>query len=444
MLSNIISCQRFEIIHINHQPMSSLLQKAREMDSLDPLRQYREQFHLPSDQKGQPKIYFCGNSLGLQPRNAVKYLNQSLEKWQQMGVEGHFSQPEPWVEYHKLLKPALAHILGAREHEVVSMNNLSVNLHLMMVTFYRPEGSRYKIMLESSAFPSDLYAVESQLRFHGFDPEEGIIEVQPRAGEESLRDEDILRQIEAHGPELALVLFPGIQYYSGQFFDIAAISQAAHAAGARVGFDLAHAVGNVPLQMHDWAADFAVWCSYKYLNSGPGNNGGAFIHERFADDRYLHRFAGWWGHQEAERFKMEKGFKPMYGVDGWQLSNVNILATAVQRAAIEMLAEAGMPRLREKSMKLTAFLEECIREVDPEGELIRIITPAEPEKRGCQLSMYIHRDSKKLFDQLSLAGIIVDYREPNVIRVAPAPLYNTFEEVYCFYEILNRTLHEPS
>lgn len=414
------------------------------MDAEDPLRSYREQFYFPADEQGQPKIYFCGNSLGLQPKKATHYLDQTLTKWRQMGVEGHFSPDEPWVEFHKLLKPALAHIIGAGEHEVVSMNNLSVNLHLMMVTFYRPQGRRYKIMLEGGAFPSDQYAVESQVKFHGYDPEEAIIEVQPRQGEEILRDEDILQQIEAHAGELALVLFSGIQYYSGQFFDLAAISRAAHDVGAKAGFDLAHAVGNVPLQMHEWNADFAVWCSYKYLNSGPGNNGGAFVHERYADDPGLHRFAGWWGHHEEERFKMEKGFRPMYGVDGWQLSNVNILATAVQRASLEIVAEASMSRLRDKSMKLTGFLHHCIREVDPTGELIRIITPDEPQRRGCQLSMYVNRDSKKLFDQLSRAGIIVDYREPNVIRVAPAPLYNTFEEVYRFYEILNSTLHESS
>jgi kynureninase len=420
--------------------MPELLEKARYLDGEDALQHYRKKFHLPTDKQGKPLIYFCGNSLGLQPAEATRYLDESLKKWQQQAVEGHFQQPDPWLSYHKLLKKPLAHICGAREHEVVSMNNLTTNLHLMMVSFYRPSATRYKIMLEAGAFPSDQYAVESQVRFHGFEPEEAIVEMKARTGEETLRTEDILHTIEQQADTLALVLFPGVQYYSGQLFDMERITAAAHQAGARAGFDLAHAVGNVPLQLHDWNVDFAVWCSYKYLNSGPGNNGGAFVHERYAKDPDLPRFAGWWGHDEAERFRMEKGFKPMYGVDGWQLSNVNILSTAVQRASLEIIAEAGMDQLRKKSIRLTAFLEECIHSLDPEAEHIRIISPANPEERGCQLSMLSARYGKRLFEQLTDAGIVVDWREPDVIRVAPTPLYNTFEEVYRFYEILKNTL----
>jgi len=311
-----------------------------------------------------------------------------------------------------------------------------------MVSFYRPSPQRYKILLEAGAFPSDQYAVESQVCFHGLDPQEAIIEMKPRVGEETLRTEDILQTIEQHADTLALVLLPGVQYYSGQLLDMERITDAAHRAGAKAGFDLAHAVGNVPLKLHDWKVDFAVWCTYKYLNSGPGNNGGTFVHERYAEALDLPRFAGWWGHDEGERFEMKKGFKPMYGVDGWQLSNVNILSTAVQRASLEMIAEVGMDKLREKSMRLTTFLAECVHSLDPEAEHIRIITPANPEERGCQLSMLSARYGKRLFDQLTNAGIVVDWREPDVIRVAPVPLYNAFGEVYRFYEILKSTLDE--
>jgi kynureninase len=420
--------------------MPELLDQARKLDTEDPCASYREKFHLPVGSSNKPLIYFCGNSLGLQPKNATRYLDESLKKWQQQAVEGHFQEPDPWLSYHKLLKKPLAHICGAKEHEVVSMNNLTTNLHLLMVSFYCPSAKRYKILLEAGAFPSDQYAVESQVRFHGFEPEEAILEMKARAGEDTLRTEDILHTIEQQADSLALVLFPGVQYYSGQLFDMERITAAAHRAGAKAGFDLAHAVGNVPLRLHDWNVDFAVWCSYKYLNAGPGNNGGAFVHERYAEAHDLPRFAGWWGHDESERFQMQKGFKPMYGVDGWQLSNVNILSTAVQRASLEMIAEAGMDQLRAKSIRLTAFLEECILSLDPEGRQIRIITPRDSEARGCQLSMLSASHGRQLFKQLTEAGIVVDWREPDVIRVAPTPLYNTFEEVYRFYEILKNTL----
>ncbi|WKN33374.1 kynureninase [Porifericola rhodea] len=421
--------------------MPKLLDKANYLDKHDPLQAYRKQFHIPLDEKGSPKIYFCGNSLGLQPKEATLYLDEALHKWKTQAVEGHFNEPAPWLSYHKQLKASLAHITGSLTEEVVSMNNLSSNLHLMMVSFYRPSPQRYKIMLEAGAFPSDQYAVESQVRYHGYTPEDAIIEVTPNAGEETLRLDDILQKIQEHSHELALVLFPGVQYYSGQYLDIQKITEAAHLAGAYAGFDLAHTVGNIPLELHKWNVDFAVWCSYKYLNSGPGNNGGAFVHERYAAAKELPRFAGWWGHQEEERFQMKKGFKPMYGVDGWQLSNVNILSTSVQRYALEMIAEAGMHNLRQKSISLTAFLEECIQAADPQSQHVHIITPAAPEERGCQLSLSVPHEGKKLFERLTEAGIVTDWREPRVIRVAPTPLYNTFREVYRFYEILNSTLY---
>jgi len=422
--------------------MPDLQHQASVLDQGDALQPYRQQFHLPTAPNGRKLIYFCGNSLGLQPKNATRYLQQSLDKWKQQAVEGHFQPPDPWVNYHTLLKKPLAHICGALPHEVVAMNNLTTNLHLMMASFYRPTARRYKILIEGGAFPSDQYAVESQVGFHGYNPEEAIVELIPRGEEHTLGSGDILDTIRTQGEQLALVLLPGVQYYSGQLFDMRAVTQVAHEVGARVGFDLAHAVGNVPLHLHDWNVDFAVWCTYKYLNAGPGNNGGAFVHERHASDPGLPRLAGWWGHSEEERFRMKKGFKPMYGADGWQLSNVNILSTAVQRAALEITVEAGMDKLRAKSMKLTAFLEECILSLDPEGERIKIITPATPEARGCQLSMLSARYGKKLFEKLTDAGIVVDWREPDVIRVAPAPLYNTFGEVYRFYEILKNTLDE--
>lgn len=421
--------------------MLKLLDTALQLDKNDLLKHYREQFHIPKDEQGSAKIYFCGNSLGLQPKEATLYLQEALDKWQNQAVEGHFEQPAPWVSYHKLLKTSLAHITGSHEHEVVAMNNLTNNLHLMMVSFYRPSGQRYKIMLEAGAFPSDQYAVESQVRFHGYEPEDAIIEVKPRPEEETLRIEDIIATMQKDKEEIALVLFPGVQYYTGQYIDIQKITEAAHKIGAKAGFDLAHTVGNIPLRLHDWNVDFAVWCSYKYLNSGPGNNGGVFIHERYANDTALPRFAGWWGHDEQARFQMKKGFLPMYGADGWQLSNVNILSAAVQRFSLEMIAQAGMENLRKKSIQLTGFLESCIRDTDPTGQNIKIITPTNPEERGCQLSMFVSQEGKKLFQKLTEAGIMIDWREPNVIRVAPNPLYNTYEEVYRFYEILNATLH---
>lgn len=409
-------------------------------DRQDPLKHFRDKFLIP-EVNGKEAIYFCGNSLGLQPKSTRLFLDRELEKWATYAVDGHFHAEEPWFHYHKLLKEPLAHIVGAKAEEVVAMNNLSSNLHFMMVSFYRPSAKRYKILMEGGAFPSDQYAVESQVKFHGYTPEEAIIEVFPRKGEHTLRTEDILAAIDQHRNELALVLFAGLQYYTGQVFDMPAITKAGQAAGARVGFDLAHAAGNVPLKLHDWGVDFAVWCSYKYLNSGPGSNGGVFVHERHASNADLPRFAGWWGQDEKERFLMQKGFKPMQGVDGWQLSNGNILPLAAQRASLEIFMEAGMENLRQKSLELTGYLEYLLqKEVSSEENQIQIITPADPEARGCQLSLFVEKNGKKLFEQISNAGVIGDWREPNVIRVAPTPLYNTFSDVYRFAQLLKQAI----
>ena len=417
--------------------MHELYRQALAYDQADPLQPFRQEFYLPTAANGETLIYFCGHSLGLQPHSVVRYVMQELEKWQTQGVEGHFQEPNPWVTYHKLLKSPLAHIAGAQEQEVVAMNNLTTNLHLMMVSFYRPTAERYKILLEAEAFPSDRYAVESQVRYHGYEPKEAIVALRPREGEVTLRTEAIVRAIQEQ--PVALVLWPGVQYYTGQWFDMPAITVAAHQAGARVGFDLAHAVGNVPLQLHDWNVDFAVWCSYKYLNAGPGNNGGIFVHERYAHDTALPRFAGWWGHDERERFRMQPGFRPMPGADGWQLSNVNILSMAAQRASLEITQRAGMGELRRKSVLLTGFLEQCLHRMDLLRGHVRVITPRQPEARGCQLSLVV-AEGKQVVDALTRAGVVADWREPDVIRVAPVPLYNTFEEVYRFCELLKQAV----
>ncbi len=420
------------------------LEFARQLDEKDPLRSYRDQFHIPQ-KNGQDCIYFTGNSLGLQPKTTRNYINEELDGWSTLGVEGHFhSNSRPWFHYHKFSKESLARLVGALPSEVVSMNNLTSNLHLMMVSFYRPEGKRYKIMMESGAFPSDQYAVESQIKFHGYPYEDALIEIAPREGEHTLRTEDILQAIEEHSHELALVLFGGVQYFTGQLFDIRAITTAANNAGALAGFDLAHAIGNVPLDLHNDEVDFAVWCSYKYLNSGPGGVSGIFVHEKHGNNDKIPRFAGWWGHNEEERFKMEKGFMPMRGADGWQLSNVNVLASAAHLASLEIFDKAGIVTLREKSNQLTGYLQFLLGSL-PENRL-EIITPAMAEERGCQLSLLIHEHGREVFNLLTERGVVADWREPHIpgkggiIRVAPVPLYNTFAEVYRFYEILKAGL----
>jgi kynureninase len=412
---------------------------ARDLDRADPLKNFRKKFLLPKN-SSQTLIYFAGNSLGLQPINAKKYVNEELEAWGKQGVEGHLHSKRPWFHYHKFSKKALAKIVGAKPIEVVAMNGLTVNLHLMLVSFYRPTSKRFKILAEAGAFPSDQYALESHLKFHNLNPDQAIIELKPRDGEFILRTGDILEAIEKHADELALVYFAGVQYYSGQLFEIRKITEAAHQAGAYAAFDLAHAVGNVPLSLHKDNVDFAIWCSYKYLNSGPGGVGGAFVHERHAKDFTLPRFAGWWGHNETERFQMKKGFKPMLGVDGWQISNFPILSGAAHLASLEIFEQAGTKALWQKSQLLTGYLEFLLWSIDPLQEHYQIITPSEKEQRGCQLSIFLKSKGKKVFEKITKAGVVADWREPNVIRVAPVPLYNTFEEVFRFGEIFKSAL----
>lgn len=402
---------------------------ARKLDRLDPLKSFRNQFFIPKV-KGKPALYFAGNSLGLQAKSTQKFLKEELEDWANLGVEGHLHARRPWLYYHKFSKKALAQIVGAKPSEVVAMNQLTVNLHLLMVSFYQPTAQRFKIITEANAFPSDQYAFETQIRFHGFDPAEALIELQPRAGEYTLRTEDILKTIHQQGDQLALVILGGVQYYTGQSFNIKKITEAGHHTGAIVGFDLAHAVGNVVLNLHHDDVDFAVWCSYKYLNSGPGAIAGAFVHEKHSRNFDLPRFAGWWGHDEKERFQMKKGFKPMPGIDGWQLSNVPIFQSAAHLASLEIFQKAGTKNLRKKSLLLTGYLEFLLKQIDPAQQYFEIITPSTPEERGCQLSILMKQNGKKIFDKLTRSGIIADWREPDVIRVAPVPLYNQFEEVY--------------
>lgn len=414
---------------------------ARRQDAGDPLQHFRQQFFIPPVQ-GREAIYFCGNSLGLQPKTARAAVEQEFLDWQLLGVEGHFQGTHPWLHYHEYLAVQEAELVGARPEEVVVMNNLTTNLHLMLVSFYRPSASRFKIITEAGAFPSDQYALETQVRFHGLDPEQAIVELAPRPGEHTLRPDDILAAIADHGPELALIMMGGINYYTGQAFDLEAITRAGHAQGALVGFDLAHAAGNLVLQLHDWQVDFAVWCSYKYLNSGPGGVSGTFVHEKHGQDYSLPRFGGWWGHNQEERFQMRKGFKPMAGAAGWQLSNASIFPMAIHKASLDIFEAATMPALRRKSEQLTGFLEFLIRDMGAPTTVLEIITPADPRQRGCQLSLLVHRNGRGVFDQLTAGGVILDWREPNVIRVAPTPLYNTFEEVFRFVQLLKTSLGE--
>lgn len=411
------------------------LADARQADQQDPLRHYREQFIFPQHQE-QDCLYFCGNSLGLQPKGIRPAILRELDHWAEHGVEGHFRGDMPWMHYHRFLTDAAARLVGALPQEVVVMNTLTTNLHLMMVSFYRPTAKRFKIVMEAGAFPSDQYAMESQVRWHGFDPATAIIEVAPRPGEDTLRTEDIVQVIEQEGDSIALVMFGGVNYYTGQWYDLKKIAAAGHRAGAYVGFDLAHAAGNVPLELHDWGADFAVWCSYKYLNSGPGGPSGAFVHERHANSPDLPRFAGWWGHDENERFQMKKGFKPMPGAAGWQLSNAQVFSFAAHKASLDLFDSAGMEALRAKSLQLTAFLEQLLDEADKDRNMYRIITPRDPAARGCQLSLLTDDRGKALFQYLSEHGVMADWREPNVIRFAPAPLYNSFEDVWRLGELV--------
>ena len=414
---------------------------AEKLDSEDQLRAFKDRFYIPLV-NGKESVYLCGNSLGCMPKSAREAVEVEFKDWELLGVEGHVHGTNPWLYYHHRFSEQVAELVGARKDEVVVMNNLTTNLHLMMVSFYRPDGKRTKIITEAGAFPSDHYALESQARHHGLDPEDTIIEISPRRGEHTLRTEDIVEVIRETGDSLALVMMGGVNYYTGQFFELQKITKAAHAVGGLCGFDLAHAVGNVELQLHDWSVDFAIWCSYKYLNSGPGGTSGVYIHERWSDDPSTPRFAGWWGHHEAERFLMKKGFIPMKGAAGWQLSNAQIFPMAIHKSSLDIFSEAGMPALRAKSVRMSSFLESLIDRIilDHPDCGLEIITPREAHERGCQVSLLAHKNGKELFDALSREGVIVDWREPNVIRLAPVPLYNGFVDCWKFASILEKEI----
>ena len=405
---------------------------AAEMNARDPLAKYREEFLVPKAPDGSDCIYFCGHSLGLQPREVRECLDQELEGWGRLGVEAHFRARNPWLGYHRLLTNQLARVVGANPEEVVVMNSLTVNLHLMMVSFYRPTRKRHKIVIEASAFPSDQYAVKSQIRFHGFDPATSLIEVKPRVNESIIREEDIRALIEREGASIALVLFGGINYSSGQAFDMASVAEAAHAQGCLVGFDLAHAAGNLRLKLHNDGADFAVWCSYKYLNGGPGCVGGCFVHERHARAFELPRFAGWWGNEEKTRFRMGPDFEPTPGAEGWQLSNPSIFSMAALRASMDIFDRAGMDAVREKSVQLTGYAEYLLDR--HASEKFSIITPRDPERRGAQLSLGVPQVGRAVCDRLAAQGVLCDFREPDILRFAPAPLYCSYTDVYRFVE----------
>lgn len=404
---------------------------AEKLDKEDPLREYRKQFYIPTHD-GHPVSYFCGNSLGLQPKVTKFYIEEELLDWKNLGVEGHMQGKKPWFSYHHFFE-AEAKLVGAKIDEVVMMNALSVNLQLLLTSFYQPKGKRRKVIMEGGAFPSDQYAIETQMQLKGADYSKDVIELKPKRGAHTLETKDIIAEIEKAGNELALILIGGVQYYTGQLFDMEAITAAGHKAGAMVGFDLAHAVGNVPLKLHDWGVDFAVWCTYKYLNSGPGGVGGAYVHEKYGNDPKIPRLGGWWGTEEKTRFQMKKGFKPQKGVAGWQLSNAPVISMSAHKAALDIFEEVGMEALREKSLKLTGFLEFLLKD----NKNITIITPGDQAQRGCQLSFLTGKDGKKIFEKLKANNIVADWREPNVIRVAPVPLYNTFCDVFRLAEILN-------
>ncbi len=411
---------------------------AQQLDAEDPLRSFRDRFHLPRGNNGEPLIYFAGNSLGLMPKFARQIVEQELEDWAKLGVDAHLKGKTPWYSYHETLREPAARLVGAQPIEVICMNSLTVNLHLMMATFYRPTKSRFKILMEDPAFPSDTYAIKTQIVHHGLEPKEALLLARPREGEFTVRTEAILDLIEKHADELAVVLLGGVNFFTGQWFDIPTISAAAQKHGITVGIDLAHAIGNVPLSLHDWNVDFAVWCSYKYLNAGPGAVAGAFVHERHATNTKLPRLAGWFGNDPNTRFRLhlEPEFIPVASADGWQISNPPILSMAPLRASLALFEEAGMEALRQKSIKLTNYLQ-FLLEDGGSGKLFNVITPREANERGCQLSIQAQEHPKELFGKLEAAGVKCDFREPNVIRAAPTPLYNTFHEVWRFARILH-------
>jgi len=411
---------------------------AKEKDSNDPLKSYRDQFYIPVI-NGIETVYFTGNSLGLQPKSTKGYIEKELEAWRDWGVEGHFLAEKPWFKYHEFLTEKTARVVGALPSEVVVTHSLTTNLHLLMVSFYRPTQSRYKILCEQKAFPSDQYALESQAKFHGFNPKDAIIEIEPRKGEHTINEDDIISIIKNQGDEIAMIMIGGVNYYTGQLFDMEKITKFGHEAGAVVGFDLAHAAGNIAVKLHDWGVDFAAWCSYKYLNSSPGGVSGMFVHERHEYNPDLPRFAGWWGYDKETRFLMESGFNPMKGAEGWQLSNAPILGMAAHLASLDIFDEVGMGNLVVKRDDLTAYLEFIVEDISENNKAIcnlEIITPKDKSKRGAQLSILAHGMGKSLFDFITKKGVIADWREPNVIRVAPVPLYNSFEDVFRFGEIL--------
>jgi len=414
------------------------LDTARRLDRDDPLRSFRDRFHIPPGPDGRDSVYLCGNSLGLQPRGTRQAMLDELDDWARLGVEGHFDGRQPWYSYHEQVAEAAAHVVGATPEEVVMMNGLTTNLHLLMVSFYRPTADRFRIVTEAGAFPSDRYAVASQARFHGYDPDDAIVELAPRDGETALRTDDIVAWLDEHGADVALVMLGGVNYYTGQAFDLRAITEAGHRAGAVVGFDLAHAAGNLLLNLHDDGPDFAAWCSYKYLNSGPGSVAGAFVHERHAFAPDLPRFAGWWGNDPKTRFTMPETFVPQRGAAGWQLSNAPVFTTAPFRVSGAMFVEATMPALRAKSERLTGALLDLVDAL-PEGS-VEVITPRDVAQRGCQLSLHVHGDAKRLQAMLQSEGFVADFRPPSVVRVAPVPMYNTFEDVWRLADLLRRVV----
>jgi kynureninase len=409
---------------------------AKKLDQQDDLRKYQDEFIFPKID-GKNAIYFTGNSLGLQPKQAREYVDEVMDDWANLAVEGHFHSQKPWWDYHERFAEPLSKIVGALPSEVTVMNTLTVNLHLLMVSFYRPTKNRFKIICEEKAFPSDQYMLQSQVHFHGYKPEDAIVEIKRRNGEHNIRTEDVLSKISEVGDELALVLIGGVNYYTGQVFDIRTITQAGHKVGAKVGWDLAHAAGNIKLQLHDWNVDFASWCSYKYMNSGPGNASGCFIHERHHNDPDLPRFAGWWGHNKERRFKMEQDFDPIHSAEGWQISNAAVISLAPYLASIALFDAIGMDALIQKRDKITAYLEFILHEIDREvSGNFEIITPQNPLERASQLSVLLHGEGRELFDYLMKSGVIVDWREPNVIRLAPVPMYCSYVDMYEFGQIL--------
>lgn len=420
-----------------HQKFYNSIQFARSLDAADPLKNFRDRFLIPG-RNGKEQIYFLGNSLGLQSKNVKAEIDKILEQWADCGVEGFFMGKERWLDYHDQLTRPLSQIVGAKPNELTVMNQLSVNLHLMMASFYRPYGKRNKILCEAKAFPSDQYAFETHIRFRGLEPDETLIEVNPRDGEHFIRTEDIVDAIDKNKNELALVLFSGVNYYGGQVFDIRTITEAAHKHGIVAGFDLAHAAGNIFLQLHDWDVDFACWCSYKYLNSGPGAIGAVYIHEKFHTNKNIQRFAGWWGYDKETRFKMEKGFRPIPTAEGWQLSTPSLLLYASHKAALDIFEEAGWETLQAKSLLLNDYLWFVLDNINQSSSenVIEFITPRRESERGCQVSMLVKRRGKKIFNRLAEHGIMADWREPDVIRIAPVPLYNTFQEVWTFGNIM--------